>query len=159
MRKLLTNTTWLCALMLLAFNVYAANTADAEAVVKKTTDEVLEKLKAGSNRGVYALVDQVVLPHFNFAKMSRLVLKEHWKTATKSQKIRFVRAFRGLLVRTYASALVKVAGKVRKMDYSTTGSKNAFVSTKIYQTGKSQPLKVDYAMSYLKKRVNGKCTM
>jgi len=150
MRKLFANTTWLCALMLLTFNVYAANPANAEAVIKNTTDKVLKKLKHGSNEGVHVLIDQVVLPHFDFIKMSRLVLKEHWKTANKSQKRSFVKAFRGLLVRTYATALVSAAGKVRKIDYSTTAtsSKKAIVSAKIYQTGKSQPLKVDYAMYY-----------
>jgi len=139
-----------------AQSVWAANVADAEAIVKKTTDQMLAALK--NNPGnVYDLVEQIILPNFNFQKMSRMVvLKRSWKTATDDQKNRFDNAFRELLVRTYSTALVEAAGNLSRIDYDTQrrSSKKAIVYTKVYRTDQATPIKADYAMRYSRK--NGK---
>ena len=151
MKQLLTRTALFSILMIAAVNVWAVNVADAQTLIKNTTDKVLETLKNDS-RQLNRLVDKVVLPHFDFRKMSRLVLGKHWKTVYKKRK-RFITAFRGLLVRTYTAAFVKVAGKVRKIKYSTSakGLKKAMVSAKVYQHGVTKPLKVDYFMFFNKR--------
>jgi phospholipid transport system substrate-binding protein len=166
MRQLFANVTLLCASMLLALNVYAADPdpADAEAVVRNTTNHVLAELKSSSNQKVYKLVKEAVRHNFNFSKMSRLVLEENWDNATRRQQKRFAKAFRNLLVCTYANALAEAAGKVSRITYSTEANdpnnpenpKKAIVFAKVYQFGKSQPLKVDYAMSYRRSKKDKK---
>lgn len=55
--------------------------------------------------GLYQLVHAIVLPHFDFERMARLVLGKHWRDASDEQRARFTSEFRSLLVRTYGKAL------------------------------------------------------
>ena len=85
--------------------------------VKSTADQVLvevssrkAELTAEPGR-IYELVDQVILPRFDFVRMSQLVLGKYWRRATPEQKQAFIREFRELLIRTYATALLNYAGQ------------------------------------------------
>lgn len=155
MKRLVTSISLVAMLMAGAINVnvWAANANDAKTLIEKTTKKVLEALKADSTK-THALVDKVVLPHFDFRKMSRLVLAKNWRKLSRKQRRDFIKEFRGLLVRTYSSALVEAAGKVSKIDYSVVkrGSKKATVKSQVYQQGKPTPIKVDYVMYYHKKK-------
>jgi phospholipid transport system substrate-binding protein len=73
----------------------------------KAERENLEKNPAG----VYRLVDQIVLPNFDFERMSMLVLGKNWQRTSDAQKQEFVQVFRDLLVRTYAVAIAKAVLK------------------------------------------------
>jgi phospholipid transport system substrate-binding protein len=56
---------------------------------------------------LYALIDQVLLPHFDVDYAAKLVLAQAWRTATPDQRTRFVKAFYQSLLRTYGDALVE----------------------------------------------------
>ncbi len=82
-----------------------------QALVEATSKLMLTKLKeeaavikADPGR-IYALVNQIVLPHFDFEYMSQMVLAKFWQRATPAQKKAFADEFRTLLVRTYATSL------------------------------------------------------
>jgi len=152
MKRLFLSIMLLSIMMLSITNVLAGgNIADAEALIKKNTEKVIDALQADSSK-VHALVDKVVLPNFDFGKMSALVLKRHWKKATAAQKTAFATEFRHLLVRTYSTALVEVAKKVNKKDikYSSkpTSKNRCQVLTDVKNASTS--IKVDYAMYYKK---------
>jgi len=155
MKRLVTSLSLVAMLMAGAVNVnvWAANANDAKTLIENTTKQVLEALKADPTK-THALVDKVVLAHFDFRKMSRLVLAKNWRKVSRKQKKDFIKEFRGLLIRTYSSALVEAAGKVSKIDYSVKkrGSKKAIVKSLVYQQGKARPIKVDYVMYYHKKK-------
>ena len=51
------------------------------------------------------LVDKYLLPHFDTEYSARLVLGQHWRTATPEQRKRFVEAFYHSLLNNYGSAL------------------------------------------------------
>ncbi len=51
------------------------------------------------------LVDKYLLPHFDTEFAARLVLGQHWRTATPEQRKRFVDAFYRSLLQNYGSAL------------------------------------------------------
>ena len=96
----------------------ASDGAAAQRLVRQVTstiiDELTERRDALENdpRAVYEMVDRLVLPHFDFERMSRRVLgKKRWKTASAEQRARFVAAFRTLLVRTYAVLLDEYRGQ------------------------------------------------
>lgn len=82
-------------------------------LVETTSQKMLDALKSKreelkKDRSlVYDLVSDIVLPHFDFVAMSKWVLGKNWRIATKDEKLRFVRAFRNLLVRTYGVALIE----------------------------------------------------
>lgn len=88
-----------------------------DALVRDTTDKVLQRFTAEraaleqDHMRLYALVDELVLPHFDFERMSRLVLGRYWSDANEAQQARFVDEFRTLLVRTYATALFEYTGQ------------------------------------------------
>jgi phospholipid transport system substrate-binding protein len=82
-------------------------------LARDVTDKILPLLKANKaeyNRDhakLYAMVDEQVLPYFDFEAMSRTVLGRYWRQASPEQRRRFTQEFRDLLVRTYATALLK----------------------------------------------------
>ena len=81
-------------------------------LVKATTDQTLARLQREravlqqNPDGIYDLVQEIITPHFDFIRISAWVLGKYWRTASKEQKIRFVKAFRTLLVQTYGVVLL-----------------------------------------------------
>lgn len=63
---------------------------------------------------LHRTVDALLSPHFDFAYIAQLVLARHWRTATPQQRDRFQEAFKHMLIRSYASALLEISssGKV-----------------------------------------------
>jgi len=57
-----------------------------------------------------ALVERVLLPHFDVDYAARLVLGKHWRTATPEQRQRFIDAFYGSLMSNYGDALLEFTG-------------------------------------------------
>lgn len=83
----------------------------AQIVVREATEQLLDSISREKEvidvdkARLYAIVEEIVLPHFDFTKMSQRVLGRHWREATEEQRAQFQDAFRDLLVRTYATAL------------------------------------------------------
>ncbi len=145
----------------LALPVMAADVANvthpAERLVQETTDKVLarlkidsEKLKADSDL-IYPLVEDLVLPHFDFHRMSIWVLGKNWRTASSEQQQQFTVEFRTLLVRTYAKALLEYTDQnLRYLPFhAEEGAKKVNVKTEIQQSG-GPSIPLHYSM-YLNK--------
>jgi phospholipid transport system substrate-binding protein len=85
---------------------------DAQSIVRETTEKVLEALRSEGDtlkddpKRLHAIIEQLILPHFDFRQMSQWVLGPHWRSASAEQRDAFVEQFEALLVRTYSSALV-----------------------------------------------------
>ena len=60
--------------------------------------------------GLYELVANTLLPHFDTPYAAQLVLGPHWRTATPEQRKRFVDAFYKSLLYTYGDAMVDFTG-------------------------------------------------
>jgi phospholipid transport system substrate-binding protein len=82
-------------------------------VARQTADITLREIKSRREelrqnpQKLYALVEQQILPHFDFDRISQLVLGKHWKDASTVQRERFSTAFQRMLVRSYSHALVE----------------------------------------------------
>jgi phospholipid transport system substrate-binding protein len=123
-------------------------------LVKETTTKVLKELTdhrdelKNDSQKLYQMVDQVVLPHFDFERMSRYVLGRYWRQATPEQQKQFVEQFRTLLVRTYATALFQYTGQ--KISYKPfhhdESSKRAVVQTQVERSD-GPPIPIDYSLS------------
>jgi len=89
----------------------------AQRLVEQVVSRVIEELESkresieGDPGQLYELVNRLVLPHFDFERMSRRVLGKRWKKATPAQQERFTLAFQTLLVRTYALVLSEYRGQ------------------------------------------------
>ena len=99
----------------------AADAHPAQSLVKQVVVRVIDSLEsqrealAGDPQKVYELVDRLILPYFDFERMSRRVLGKRWKKTTPAQRERFIAAFRTLLVRTYSLVLGEYRGQA--MEY------------------------------------------
>ncbi len=54
-----------------------------------------------------ALVEEILLPHFDTEYSARLVLGKHWRTASAEQRRRFIAAFYHSLLNKYGTALAE----------------------------------------------------
>ena len=72
-------------------------------IIKKLQDE--EALLEAEPRRIYELVDEIVLPHFDFEYMAQMVLAKNWRQASAAERQAFTEEFKMLLVRTYATSL------------------------------------------------------
>ena len=124
-----------------------------DALVKRTTDEVLAIIKAdkdiqkGDMRKIVELAEQKVLPHFDFERMTRLAVGRNWAQATPEQKAALVKEFRTMLVRTYSSSLAQYRDQAIEVRPAKVGAqdKDAVVKTAVVQKG-GPPIPIDYAM-------------
>lgn len=131
----------------------AAESFAPDVLVKNTANEVLEIIKkdkdiqAGDMHRITELAEEKILPHFDFVRMSRIVLGKHWNRASKEQQEQFISEFRTLLIRTYASALAKYRNQT--IDYkplrAQPGDADVSVKTQILQPG-GPPLSIDYGL-------------
>jgi phospholipid transport system substrate-binding protein len=131
----------------------AAAQESPDALVKRTTDEVLAIIRAdkdiqkGDMRKIVELAEQKVLPHFDFERMTRLAVGRNWSQATPEQKAALVKEFRTLLVRTYSSSLAQYRDQSIEVKPTKVGpqDKDAVVKTAVIQKGGPQ-IPIDYSM-------------
>jgi phospholipid transport system substrate-binding protein len=140
-------------LLLLGSSVLWAAARTPQAVVQDTSAQMVEALR--KNRvaldrdpgRLYELVNQIVLPNFDFELMSRWVLGRAWQQATPEQRRRFTEEFRTLLVRTYGKALLEYADEeIQVLPQSAMADgKEITIRTEVKpKTG--QPIPIHYSM-------------
>jgi phospholipid transport system substrate-binding protein len=92
--------------------------AGPEQLIRETSDKVLDEIRVNAAQyesdpqGVYDLVNNVVLPHFDFPAMTDLALGRYKDDVNEEQRPEIVNEFRLLLVRTYSSALLEYTDQV-----------------------------------------------
>jgi len=124
-----------------------------DALVKRTTDEVLaiiksdKELQTGNSRKVVELAEAKVLPHFDFMRMTRLAVGRNWAQATDAQKEALVKEFRTLLVRTSSTSLTQYRNQTIEVKPAKMAAqdKEVTVRTQVIQPG-GPPIPIDYAM-------------
>ena len=129
---------------------HATPDATADAFIKRLTDELLATVKAdksilsGDINKISALVDQRVMPHVNFQRMTASAVGPGWRQATPEQQKRLQEEFKALLVRTYAGAVNQVNDQtiVVKPLRASPDDKEVIVRTEV--RGKGEPTQLDY---------------
>jgi phospholipid transport system substrate-binding protein len=124
-----------------------------DALVKAVTLEVVDliakdkEIQSGNRAKLIGLIEEKVLPHFNFTAMTALAMGQSWNKATPEQKKILTQEFRVLLVRTYASALAAYSDQ--KLDFRPLRAKatdtDVTVNVRVLQAG-AQPVPIDYNM-------------
>ncbi len=130
----------------------AASPAPDE-LVRKLSEEVLdilrtdEQLRQGDTSRAVRLVEEVVLPHFDFRRMTMLAVGRDWRQASPEQQERLMEAFYGMLIRTYSNALTQY--KDQTVDFRplrmNPDDTTVRVQTSIRQSG-AQAISVDYVL-------------
>lgn len=123
-----------------------------EDVILGTVDSVIARINAeremldAQPETVYDLINDLIIPVFDFNNMSRWILGKYWKQATEEQRAVFTTEFKALLVRTYAKAVLGFTNERVNYLETLTGSKPniVMVKTEIVSDGGVTP--VNYTM-------------
>lgn len=143
----------LLSLALPVIAVPAAAAVGPEQLVKQTSDRVLAEIKANAESyrndpaSLYGLVNEIVLPNFDFEAMTDLALGRHKDKVNAEQKPAIISEFRSILVRTYSSALLEYNSQelvYLPMEGSEADGK-VIVRTEIEQAG-GFPIPINYTL-------------
>ena len=143
--------------LLFGLTVLGAGRADtpdmASALVKTTTDRmlaVLQKQRAeidAKPQIIYNLVDEIVVPNFDFERITQYAMGRFWRQAGTSQRQVLIEEFRNLLVRTYAKALLNYSGQEIRILPLRPGNREGqiLVRTEVSESG-GPTVPIDYQM-------------
>ena len=158
MKRFATAVVSLCvvASTVLLAPVVKAEELAPDALIKNVSSEVLtvikndKDLQGGNTHKVVQLIEQKVLPHFNFPHMTQLAVGRDWSKATPEQRKALTNEFRNLLVRTYANALTAYKDQtveVKKFSLQPADT-DATVRTNVKQPG-GKSISIDYSLEKL----------
>lgn len=143
---------FVCLILFLCANSQADDSlSPPQQVIQKTSDELQSTLQTAEMRNnvekAREFVQTVLEPHTDFGRFSALVLGKHWKKASADQKSRFKKEFKGLLVRTYATAFTEYSDwEIRYLPLRTNSDdKKVVVKTEVLQPG-AAPVSISYRM-------------
>jgi phospholipid transport system substrate-binding protein len=128
----------------------------ASALVKDTTDRMLSALQARrseldrSPQLIFELVDEIVVPKFDFERITRFAVGRFWRDASPKQQQRLIAEFQKVLVRTYAKALLSYSDQEIRFLPLRPGKREGHVTvhTEVSEQGRSS-IPIDYEL-YLK---------
>jgi phospholipid transport system substrate-binding protein len=132
--------------------VLAQKTPDT--LVREVADDVLrairedQALREGSKVRMQQIIEEKVVPHFDFERMTRLAVGKSWREATDEQRKTLIEEFRVLLVRSYAaaySAYRYLVVEVRPLKLQAA-DEDVQVKTQMKLPGGAPPVNVDYSM-------------
>ncbi len=132
--------------------IAATDTGKPEDVILTTVDNVIARITAeremldAQPETVYELINDLIIPVFDFNNMSRWILGKYWKEASTEQRTVFTTEFKNLLVRTYAKAVLGFSNE--KVNYleTLTGSKPNIVMVKTEIVTDDAATPVNYTM-------------
>ncbi len=129
----------------------AAELSPPQQAIETASTKLQEKMQDKSFIKDFAkvtrFVNETILPHTDFDKISALVLGKLWKSATPNERERFKKEFQTLLVRTYSRAFVEFKDwSIRYLPLEMeNGATKVTVKTEVLQPG-LQPVAVNYRM-------------
>jgi len=137
-------------LLFAASTVHAATQQDPEDSLRSAVEQLQSLIHKNHKQykadpaSFYEVVDKIVVPRFDVPYIGQIVLARYWRTATPTQRKEFQSAFKTMLIRSYANALLenaestKVVWKPSRVD---ADAKRATVNTELVQdTGQKYPI-------------------
>lgn len=128
------------------------NLEGAEALIQRIANEVITAVKndpsivAGDIVPVQKLVDDKIMPHVNFARMTASAVGRHWRQATPAQRDALQAAFKTLLIRTYAGALGQIKDQTLRLKPTRARPEDAEIVVRTELRGGGDPIPLDYRM-------------
>jgi phospholipid transport system substrate-binding protein len=112
-------TTWmfLTTLLLVGTTSLAQAIPDSETdndpqpIIAETISELIHRLEENRARIkeddsiAYRISDELIAPHIDFPRITRLVIGKYWRDATEQQRQRLIKEVKTLLTRSYVTAM------------------------------------------------------
>lgn len=126
---------------------------NASEIVESTSTQVVARLKEQKAQldadpsQIYEVINELVLPHFDFYNISRYVLGNAWNQANEQQQQAFIKEFQTLLVRTYANALRQYSdNEIKYHPEQASGNRLVVVRTEVRGISGSKTVPINYRM-------------
>lgn len=147
---------FLTAMLTLGMLVFAGAASAQEApdaLIKRISTEVLEAarsdkdIQAGDQKKVLRLVEEKILPHLDFQRMTALAAGRHWREATPEQQKRLSEEFRDLLIHTYSGAISQLRDQklVFKPFRADPADTEVVVRAQVLQS-RGEPVQLNYRL-------------
>ncbi|MBU0689383.1 MAG: ABC transporter substrate-binding protein [Gammaproteobacteria bacterium] len=125
--------------------------ATPDGLIMATVREVLAVVKQDNSivtdqPRLQALVNEKILPHFDFTRMTQLAVGRPWRTATAEQKESLVREFRAMLVRTYTKVFSTYPDPEVEVKSARLLDENEATVRSVIRVSDGRVVTVDYEM-------------
>lgn len=133
-------------------SVVAQSPERPEQLVERLSGELIEilkndaELRNGNIERINQLVDDKLMPHVNFRRMTASSVGRFWRQATPEQRQRLEEEFKMLLIRTYAGALTQFTNQTLAMRPSRYRPEDKEVTIRSEIRGRGEPIQVDYRL-------------
>ncbi len=123
-----------------------------EALVERLATELILSLKNdpelrnGNIEKINQLVDEKLMPHVNFNRMTASSVGRFWRQANPEQRQRLQQEFKMLLIRTYSGALTHFNNQTLAMRPSRYRPEDKEVTIRSEVRGRGDPVQVDYRL-------------
>lgn len=105
------------------------------------------KIRAGNVEYIQNVVNEKVMPHVNFTRMTAMAVGPAWRQATEQQKKDLQDELEMMLIRTYAGALDQISSQCRviiKPYRGAEGDTDVLVNSDVQCTG--NPIELSYRL-------------
>lgn len=146
--------TAVAMLLVLTLSGTAVAAADPlpDQIARDVTDKIIALIKtnrdayAADHGKLYAMVQEHLVPHFEFRKIAQQVLGPAWRNASADQRDGFTREFRDLMVRTYGTVLLKYTNEeiVYLPVRLSPGDRTAVVRSQLKRGGGAPTIAINY---------------
>ncbi len=148
-------TLYLTIILLFSLNSMVLAQEQPDVMLQRVTQEMIDALRQNDKalqqhpEKIYGIIETILVPHIDWVAMSRWVVgRNAWQNASNESKQRFVKEFKELLIRTYASTLR--AYNNQTIDYlpirgGIQGKPRVQVGSLIKEPGR-EPIRVNYRL-------------
>lgn len=130
----------------------SASMESPDALIERVGGLLMDRIKAdpslrsGDVSRIMSLVDDELMPHVNFTRMTASAVGRFWRQATPQQRQRLQEEFKLLLIRTYSGALNQVTDQTLVMRPSRFGPNDPEVVVRSELRGRGEPIPLDYRL-------------
>jgi phospholipid transport system substrate-binding protein len=142
------------AVAALSFAGYAAAQEAPDVLIKRISEEVMaiaksdKEIQSGNPRRIQQVVDEKILPHVDFQRMTALAAGRYWRDATPDQQKQLTNEFRSLLMYTYSGAISQI--RDQKLEYrplrADPADTEVIVNTQVIQP-RGEPIQLSYRLA------------
>ena len=141
------------AIASLSLHVSAAEEG-ADALVKRISQEIIaiaktdKSIQAGDRDKIEAVVEEKILPHVDFARMTSLAVGRNWRDANADQQKQLITEFRSLLIHTYSGAISQIKDQNVEFKPFRAAPEDTEVEVKSMVTqSRGEPLQLSYRLA------------
>lgn len=124
-----------------------------DVLVKRISEDVMataksdKQIQSGNAQRIQQVVNEKILPHVDFQRMTALATGRYWRNATPEQQAQLTREFRDLLMYTYSGAISQI--RDQKLEYKPLRADPAdtevIVNTQVVQAS-AEPIQLSYRL-------------